>query len=546
MMVQFNIRKFAYVVSVIIMSIIACSAPLKITPSLTIPTQALLQTTPDVTPADIDDIMISTSDTNSQGRIVFADPLTKQSVNISVADISTHKPLKNISVTTLSNGTELLLLAVDPSGEYAPTIKEVQYNELGANPDYQVAKLAAPTKQGIEFVLLLIAIVEIEHNFKDWWEFAQDLPDLERWGFASQDYCVTNDQTTAGLKALSGTILIFFPPLDKAFSQLNDDIIVTFLTTMGDTAFGNLFIAQIEKLGLSFRPAIVKWRVYSLDGKIPYLPVRPVGWCLEPLEQSKPQSIIDWIKYGISKKNLYPFKVLVLDDGVSYVNYIEGGQSIPKHVFLSDVEDRLSSNPQCVGYVNADGTLQIWTSGWLPSWEMTELCYAGCQSLNPPWESNNAGFFLYPSDNGFTIGTVWINGYDNGLWEDVYHYQMASCDQLYSSLSNPDTNSAKILPIDQCPGTLPSRLRVGEYAYVSLNPPLANRVRRGAGKDYEIIGEIQPGKVIEILDGPKCSNNWTWWNVRDITTDIIGWTAEGDSEGYWLIPCKTKNDCGTN
>ena len=541
-----NIRKFTLVFSMMIVSILACSTPSKIATSFPESTQAEQELRPATTSADIEDIITFTAETSSQGRISFPDPLTKQSVTINVADISTRKPLNNISVTILSNGTELLLFGVDPRGEYAPIIKEVQYTELSTIPDYQLAKLAAPTKITLETVLLLIAIVEIEQNFMDWWEFAQDLPDLERWGFASQDHCVTNDQTTAGIKALSGTALIFFPPFKKAFSQFTDEITVTFLTTMGDTAFGNLFIAQIEKLGLSFRPAIVKWRVYSLDGKIPYFPVRPVGWCLEPLEQSNPQSIIDWIKYGINKEHLYPFKVLALNEGVNYVNYIEGGQSISKQDFLSDLEVRLSGNPQCDGYVNADGMLQVWTSGWSPAWEMTELCYAGCQSLNPPWESNNAGFFLYPSDNGFTIKTVWINDYDKGLWEDIYHYQMVSCDQSYVSYSSPVANSTEISHDDQCPGTLPSRLRVGEYAYVSLNPPLSNRVRRGAGKNYEVIGEIPPGKVMEILDGPQCSDNWAWWNVKDITTGTIGWTAEGDNESYWLIPCKTKNDCGTN
>jgi serine/threonine-protein kinase len=87
-----------------------------------------------------------------------------------------------------------------------------------------------------------------------------------------------------------------------------------------------------------------------------------------------------------------------------------------------------------------------------------------------------------------------------------------------------------------CPGTYPSRLHVGDHAYVSFDPPLANRVRRQPNNQSVVLGFLQPGEKMEILDGPVCYNNWIWWQVRSLESDLSGWTVEGDSTSYWLVP----------
>jgi Bacterial SH3 domain len=91
-------------------------------------------------------------------------------------------------------------------------------------------------------------------------------------------------------------------------------------------------------------------------------------------------------------------------------------------------------------------------------------------------------------------------------------------------------------PWDACPGSYLSRLHIGDRAYVSFDPPLPNRVRSDPGKDGKIIGRIQPGEEVKIFDGPACENGWVWWYVRSKETGLIGWTAEGDYENYWLVP----------
>jgi eukaryotic-like serine/threonine-protein kinase len=87
-----------------------------------------------------------------------------------------------------------------------------------------------------------------------------------------------------------------------------------------------------------------------------------------------------------------------------------------------------------------------------------------------------------------------------------------------------------------CPGTYPSRLQVGIQAFVSYDPPLANRVHTQPNSIAPVVGLIQPGEKIAIIGGPICSNDWIWWQVNSIQTGIAGWTAEGDKTSYWLVP----------
>jgi hypothetical protein len=85
-----------------------------------------------------------------------------------------------------------------------------------------------------------------------------------------------------------------------------------------------------------------------------------------------------------------------------------------------------------------------------------------------------------------------------------------------------------------CSDAATSRLKIGDLAYVTKDPPLANRIRQDPNTDAEILGYITPGGSMEIIGGPECSNGWVWWQVKN--ADLEGWTPEGDKETYWLVP----------
>lgn len=97
--------------------------------------------------------------------------------------------------------------------------------------------------------------------------------------------------------------------------------------------------------------------------------------------------------------------------------------------------------------------------------------------------------------------------------------------------------TATITPWPACPDSpYLSQLQPGMKASVALDPPLPNRIRANPDTNSAILGYVDPGGMVEILEGPSCGGGWTWWRVQEIDGSLTGWTAEGDEDSYWLIP----------
>ena len=88
--------------------------------------------------------------------------------------------------------------------------------------------------------------------------------------------------------------------------------------------------------------------------------------------------------------------------------------------------------------------------------------------------------------------------------------------------------------VTACPGAPPFLLKLRDWARVSLEPPLPSRVRERPGTNGAVVGQIQPGENVLVLDGPECADGYTWWKVRS-AAGLEGWTIEGDKDGYWLV-----------
>jgi photosystem II stability/assembly factor-like uncharacterized protein len=85
-----------------------------------------------------------------------------------------------------------------------------------------------------------------------------------------------------------------------------------------------------------------------------------------------------------------------------------------------------------------------------------------------------------------------------------------------------------------------TQLKAGMYAYVvgTVNDA-PNRVRKQPDMNSEQVGQVFPGMVLKVLEGPECSNGLVYWKVENNTIESgSGWTAEGDLENYWLEPYK--------
>lgn len=86
----------------------------------------------------------------------------------------------------------------------------------------------------------------------------------------------------------------------------------------------------------------------------------------------------------------------------------------------------------------------------------------------------------------------------------------------------------------KCPGAPDIHLEIGDWAMVSIDPPLPNKVRKEPNRSSELIGQVQPGENVLIVDGPACADGYAWWFIHDLA-GLEGWTVEGDAEGYWLV-----------
>lgn len=89
-------------------------------------------------------------------------------------------------------------------------------------------------------------------------------------------------------------------------------------------------------------------------------------------------------------------------------------------------------------------------------------------------------------------------------------------------------------PTPVCATAPPTRLIVRERARVSSidNRPL--NVREGAGTTFAISGQIEPGRIVFVLEGAVCSARYAWYRVA--LGSLEGWIAEGDASGYFIAP----------
>jgi hypothetical protein len=97
----------------------------------------------------------------------------------------------------------------------------------------------------------------------------------------------------------------------------------------------------------------------------------------------------------------------------------------------------------------------------------------------------------------------------------------------------PTVTPSFVLPVNgQCPGFLPSRLKVGGKGRVL--PGTSNRLRQSPS-DGTVHTTIPAGATFDVLEGPICTSNAiAWWKVN--YGGIVGWTAEGQESNYWLEP----------
>ena len=78
----------------------------------------------------------------------------------------------------------------------------------------------------------------------------------------------------------------------------------------------------------------------------------------------------------------------------------------------------------------------------------------------------------------------------------------------------------------------------------AFSPASANKLRQSPVRDSPETGKIDPGEIVEALDGPTCAEGFAWWLVRSAGGKDEGWTAEGRQGESWLL--RYVKRCGVN
>ena len=97
---------------------------------------------------------------------------------------------------------------------------------------------------------------------------------------------------------------------------------------------------------------------------------------------------------------------------------------------------------------------------------------------------------------------------------------------------------------DICPGS-PSPARVASGMQAVVEPGgVPNRVRAEPAIDAEVLTQMLPGAFFIIVGGPECGpdDQLRWWQVS--FNGVVGWTAEGEGDEYYIAPPDLKPDEG--
>lgn len=253
----------------------------------------------------------------------------------------------------------------------------------------------------------------------------------------------------------------------------------------------------------------------------------------DSLDKSSVSSIFRWLDYAIQHDDADAIAKLGAEE-IAYVGNLAGGDWNAKERFLNDFSQRNNSNPVCIGKGTAeDGYMFVaWYEGWDPLWVLNRSCSDQCYPIDPPVTSDIIGF-LFSRDNGsYSFEKVWIN--DPKQLVQIYPTLMESCEndqQETLSNINPGMKGSS-----SCEGAPEQRMIVGKSGSVCTKFD-GIYLRKNPSRSGEILLRIETGTRFEVIDGPICSDNWSWWKVR-ITTGDIGWVSEGgDSiDPYFLCP----------
>ena len=87
-----------------------------------------------------------------------------------------------------------------------------------------------------------------------------------------------------------------------------------------------------------------------------------------------------------------------------------------------------------------------------------------------------------------------------------------------------------------CPGAPPIRIETGNLVRVTTTEGDKLRLRSSPEVADNIIKMIPAGTELMVIDGPMCSDDFSYWEIQIPGTTQTGWVAEGDYSIYYIEP----------
>jgi uncharacterized protein YgiM (DUF1202 family) len=163
---------------------------------------------------------------------------------------------------------------------------------------------------------------------------------------------------------------------------------------------------------------------------------------------------------------------------------------------------------------------------------------AGTNACNELIADFTAGRIVQANSQGY------LQVFIEGMNDDIFLYEIydAENNDLLTGLEFYN-NEEKCAPSSSesfgaCPGAPSQRLKVNDMAYVCTASDTV-KLREGPGKNYSVLRSLVPGADIKVIGGPKCADNWSWWQV-ETESGYEGWISEGGDnvDKYFLCPAK--------
>ncbi|MFN7210016.1 MAG: hypothetical protein ACK4P1_06440 [Aggregatilineales bacterium] len=137
----------------------------------------------------------------------------------------------------------------------------------------------------------------------------------------------------------------------------------------------------------------------------------------------------------------------------------------------------------------------------------------------------------HQSSGSVAIGTGFYTGSEKA--GAVTRYEQFTVWRLDLATATPiPPRSAQRL----CFNSPPPRLSIGDIGYVVYGhgPSNLNKHPRRSDDQNVVVDIIQEGEMFLVVGGPECGNGLTWWRVRYLKNNFLGWLAEGAGNLYWL------------